>query len=69
MNLAKHKIDPNLCVMCDAFRPACPRNAISVAEVDPTYIIDADACNNCQNMSAVRCIPQCPVDAILGPAS
>lgn len=65
--MKKHTIDPNLCVMCDACRLACPRNAISVAEVEKTYIIAADDCNNCQNMSAVRCIPQCPVDAILAP--
>lgn len=66
--MEKHFIDPKLCVMCDACRPACPRNAISVAEVEKTYLIDANACNNCQNMSAVRCVPQCPVDAIISPA-
>lgn len=60
----KHTIDPNVCVMCDACRPACPRNAISVHETDTTYVIDPKLCNNCQNMSAVRCVPQCPVDAI-----
>lgn len=65
--MEKHYINPNLCVMCDACRPACPRNAISAAEVDKTYIIDPNACNNCQNMSAVRCVPQCPTDAIVSP--
>jgi len=60
-----YKIDPKLCVMCDACRLACPRNAISAAEVDKTYVIDASLCNDCQNMSAVRCVPQCPTDAIL----
>lgn len=66
---AKHWIDANLCVMCDACRPACPRNAISAHETDTTYVIDANQCNNCQNMSAVRCTPQCPVDAIKAPAA
>ncbi|PDW02398.1 ATP-binding protein [Candidatus Viridilinea mediisalina] len=65
----KYTIDAKLCVMCDACRPACPRNAISVHESDKTYMIDAKLCNNCQNMSAVRCVPQCPVDAILLPAN
>lgn len=66
--MSSHVISPDLCVICDACRLACPRNAISVHETEKTYVIDADACNNCQNMSAVRCIPQCPVDAISGPA-
>jgi len=63
--MSVHKIDPNKCVMCDACRLACPRNAISVHKTEATYLIDEDDCNNCQNMSAVRCIPQCPTDAIL----
>jgi ferredoxin len=60
-----HIIKPDLCVMCDACRPACPRNAVSVHVTENTYVIDADQCNDCQNMSAVRCIPQCPTDAIV----
>ena len=60
-----HIIKPDLCVMCDACRPACPRNAISVHHTDKTYVIDSNLCNDCQNMSAVRCIPQCPTDAIM----
>jgi ferredoxin len=60
----KHWIDSNLCVVCDACRPVCPRNAVSAHESEPTYIIDSSLCNNCQNISAVRCVPQCPVDAI-----
>jgi ferredoxin len=59
-----HIIDPDLCAMCDACRTACPRNAISVHETLETYVIDDAKCNDCQNMSAVRCVPQCPVDAI-----
>lgn len=67
MNIIPFTIDPAKCVMCDACRLACPRNAISVAVVDPTYVIDADDCNACHNMSAVRCVPQCPTDAIFQP--
>lgn len=64
-----HWIAPNECVMCDACRPACPRNAIHSHETDNTYVIDSTLCNNCQNMSAVRCVPQCPVDAIKAPSA
>lgn len=60
-----HSIKADACVMCDACRLACPRNAISVHKTEATYVIDENECNNCQNMSAVRCIPQCPVDAIV----
>lgn len=60
-----HSIVPDLCVQCDACRLACPRWAISNAATENTYIIDADACNDCSNMSAVRCVPHCPVDAIV----
>jgi ferredoxin len=60
-------IVPEKCIMCDACRPVCPRNAISAAEVEKTYIIDSGLCNDCQNVSHVRCVPQCPVDAIAGP--
>ena len=57
-------IKPDLCVMCDACRPVCPRNAISAAATEKTYIVDA-LCNDCANMGAVRCVPQCPTDAIV----
>ncbi len=58
-------IVPEKCIMCDACRPVCPRNAISAAEVEKTYIIDSGLCNDCRNISHVRCVPQCPVDAIV----
>ena len=58
-------IKPDLCVMCDACRPVCPRNAVSAHATEKTYVIDEDACNSCSNMGAVRCVPQCPVDAIV----
>lgn len=60
-----HTIDPDLCVVCDACRLVCPRNAISAHATEQTYVISPDLCNDCVNMSAVRCVPQCPVDAIL----
>jgi ferredoxin len=63
-----HMIKEDVCVVCDACRPACPRNAISAHETKKTYVIDPRLCNDCQNVSAVRCVPQCPVDAIV-PAS
>jgi len=58
-------IQPDLCVMCDACRPVCPRNAISAHATEKTYVVDADLCNDCSNMGAVRCVPQCPTDAIV----
>jgi|GEM_PF-474875 len=66
-NANTHWIDPDKCVVCDACRPLCPRNAISAHANDSTYVIDASLCNNCQNISAVRCVPQCPTNAIFGP--
>jgi ferredoxin len=59
-----HLIKPDLCTLCDACRVVCPRNAISVHQTENTYIINEDECNDCNNMSAVRCVPQCPTDAI-----
>lgn len=64
---ATHWIEPAKCVVCDACRPLCPRNAISAHATDTTYVIDPALCNNCQNVSAVRCIPQCPTNAIFPP--
>ncbi|PID86040.1 MAG: ferredoxin [Chloroflexi bacterium] len=64
-----YTIQADLCVVCDACRPACPRNAISAHATEKTYVIDANLCNSCQNMSAVRCVPQCPTDAIVLPVS
>ena len=61
----KFKIISDKCVVCDACRLACPRNAISAAEIEKTYVIDGNLCNGCHNMSAVRCVPQCPTDAIV----
>lgn len=60
-----YTIKPVLCILCDACRPACPRNAISVHKIAKTYVVDADQCNSCSNMGAVRCVPHCPVDAIV----
>lgn len=62
-----HKIDPQKCVSCDACRPVCPRNAISNSEAAKTYVIDPSLCNDCTNMPVPnpRCIPRCPVEAIL----
>ena len=59
-----HKINEK-CVSCDACRPVCPRNAISNAETEKTYVIDARLCNDCSNLPFVHCIPHCPVGAIV----
>jgi ferredoxin len=59
-----HTIDSNKCNLCDACRLQCPRNAISAAASDKTYVIDSGLCNDCVNLSTVRCAPHCPVDAI-----
>lgn len=58
-------IVPDRCVLCDACRTACPRFAISLHAVEPTYVVDPGLCNGCHNMSSVRCVPQCPTDAII----
>lgn len=60
-----YTIIPERCVLCDACRTACPRFAITVHETAPTYVIDPNLCNGCNNMSSVRCVPQCPTDAIV----
>lgn len=52
------------CVSCDACRLQCPRNAISIAETEKLYVIDQELCNECRNVTTVRCVPHCPVDAI-----
>lgn len=58
-----HRINNN-CNLCDACRLQCPRNAISIADTGLTYVIDGKLCNDCANLSAVRCVPHCPVDAV-----
>lgn len=60
-----YKILADKCVQCDACRDACPRNAISNSESGKTYEIDKTKCNDCSNLSTVRCVPHCPVDAIV----
>lgn len=52
------------CNLCDACRLQCPRNAISIAENGKVYTIDDALCNDCVNLSSVRCVPHCPVGAI-----
>lgn len=60
-----YAIDPSKCNLCDACRTQCPRNAIAIAESDKTYEIDTQRCNNCVNLSLVRCVAHCPESAIL----
>jgi ferredoxin len=59
-----HKINEK-CNLCDACRLQCPRNAISIAKSEKIYVINSDLCNDCENLKEVRCVPHCPVDAIV----
>ncbi len=50
------------CIACDKCRPECPVEAIS--EGDPNYIIDENACADCEGYyDSPRCVAVCPVDA------
>ncbi len=51
-----HFIDKN-CTRCGACLEECPTK--SIADAEPTYLIDADTCTDC-----MACVPVCPVDAI-----
>jgi ferredoxin len=51
------------CINCSACVDACPRGAIH--EADPHYIIDPEACTECEEEGDSKCVPTCPVDCIL----
>ena len=60
-----YRIDAVKCTSCDACRLQCPRNAIAIAFKEKTYVIDASLCNECANVSSIRCVSHCPESAIL----
>jgi len=52
------------CIRCGACEPECPVNAIS--EGAEYYVIDADACVECQGYyDTSQCVDVCPVDCIV----
>ncbi len=52
------------CTACDACKPVCPNEAISVA--DPIYIIDAFRCTECVGAEdEPQCKLVCPADCIV----
>jgi len=51
------------CTACDACRPVCPNEAISVG--DPVYVIDAMKCTECVGAEdEPQCRLVCPADCI-----
>jgi len=42
-----YKIIAEKCIQCDACRLECPRNAITNADSESTYVIDQEKCNDC----------------------
>ena len=52
------------CTACDACKPACPNEAISVG--DPIYLIDALKCTECVGAEdEPQCKLVCPADCII----
>ncbi len=51
------------CTACDACRPVCPNEAISVG--DPVYVIDPTICTECVGAEdEPQCMLVCPADSI-----
>ena len=49
------------CTACDACKPVCPNEAISVG--DPMYVIDPMKCTECVgHFDQEQCAAVCPVD-------
>ena len=49
------------CTACGLCLPECPNSAIS--EGDDIYIIDADLCDECENVEGgSQCVAICPID-------
>lgn len=52
------------CTGCDACKPVCPNEAISVGS--PIYVIDPGKCTECVGAhDAPQCIDVCPADCII----
>lgn len=54
------------CTACDACKPVCPNEAISVG--DPSYVIDPFKCTECVGAEdEPQCQMVCPVDKCIVP--
>ncbi|WP_294344526.1 4Fe-4S binding protein [Prosthecochloris sp.] len=51
------------CTYCAACEPECPVNAISAG--DDIYIIDPNACNECEGLDEQSCVAVCPAECIV----
>ena len=52
------------CTACDACKPVCPNEAISVGS--PIYLIDPDKCTECVGAhDEPQCVDVCPADCII----
>lgn len=52
------------CTSCDACRPVCPNEAISMG--DPIYVIDPNRCTECVGAEdEPQCVLVCPADCIV----
>lgn len=52
------------CISCGECEPVCPVDAIS--EGDDTYVIDPDACIECEGyFDEPQCAEVCPTEAII----
>jgi len=58
-------IDKNLCVACGKCVSECPRKAISKDEAG-SYSVDAEICNDCEDMFDIECIRVCGKNAFAG---
>ncbi len=49
------------CINCDACRPECPTDSITVGE--DIYVIDATTCVECDGyFDEPQCVSLCPID-------
>lgn len=52
------------CTACDACKPVCPNEAISVGS--PMYLINPDKCTECVGAhDTPQCVDVCPADCII----
>jgi len=51
------------CTYCAACEAECPQHAISAG--DDIYVIDPNACNECEGLDAQACVEVCPAECIV----